>query len=514
MNSTFGPFPYIFALLLAGGSLATYLVGALVSRFALERDGRTSRSFNLAIPATKNPEALFAVSLAAAQTTLSTVFVVFLTDAGTLGLHLLYCPLAIAVGNWLMLYVYRQMDERGHLNRSSLSGLIPYFANRVTGTSAVSYALLVFIVVPLVALLALELHYGYIYLSYLGHLGHPPAFDPNVFDTRSVGLFTVFMVLLLGYVFVGGFRAVVTSDVWQYRIMSVTLTFVFLSVLGLVITRQNLNWSNLPNPPWRAVVPFYVSVTMINLFQPLCFATSWQRFRAFRDHSTDFTVAIRRATGRVAYLWVMLIFIAVGLQLASPGPVGEQLPHFLDRLIGLNSTWFALFVFPLITMAGFSGMYSSSDTCVSALLYLTESVRAWRGSAQAPDDVPLRRHYYWVMLGLFGLTFAVYEFFEYKQQDPTQIALVLFGNAVVLAPTIILLSRCDAPAEEAQARLRSVHILASLGLGGAMYWSMVYLGRADWETQLSGLAGSLIPICVLLFRERRFSGKRALAAAE
>src|SRR5438270_11552167 len=101
-----GPFPYLFALLLSFGSLLTYLVGAIVSRFGLTRDGKTAKAFNLGIPPTKDPETLFAVSLAAAQTTFSTVFVVFLTGAAGLGLHLLYCPLAFAVGNWLMLAVY------------------------------------------------------------------------------------------------------------------------------------------------------------------------------------------------------------------------------------------------------------------------------------------------------------------------------------------------------------------------------------------------------------------------
>jgi hypothetical protein len=122
-----GSFPFIFSLALSGGSLLTYLAGALVSRFLYEPRSRSTGSFNLGVPNTSNPHATFAMSLAAAQTTLSTVFVAFLTDAGSLGFHLLYCPLAFAFGNWFMLRGYKRLLQNGYIDASAWSGLLPHY---------------------------------------------------------------------------------------------------------------------------------------------------------------------------------------------------------------------------------------------------------------------------------------------------------------------------------------------------------------------------------------------------
>jgi hypothetical protein len=500
-------FPHFFALLLSGGSLLIYLIGAIVSRYMLKKEGRTAKAFTLGLPLTRNAETLFAVSLAAAQTTFSTVFVVFLTGAGTLGLHLLYCPFAFAVGNWVMLFVYKRIEDRGYIDQSSLSGLVPYLVYRLTTSRFISYCLVVLCVLPIVAVLALELHYGIPLLDHLVERAVPwiSIGGPKLL---SFVIPACFMAFMFGYVFVGGFRAVITSDVWQYRIMVSTLSLVCLSVLWLTISnRHRLTWGALGHPPARGLVGFYVGITVIDLLQPLCFATTWQRFRAFRDRSTDFTVAIRRATLKVTYLWVMLIFIGAGLQLVSPGPSNENLSEFLDRVAGLN-IWFQLFVFPLVTVAGFSGMYSSSDTCVSALLYLTETSRAWR-EPSFQGDAPLRRHYYWVMAAIFALTFGMYIFVERtktKLLDPAHIAITLFGNAVILAPTVLLLTRLDVRSKS-QMRSRSLHIGVSIVLGFVAYWLTAarvhYWATFGGSATLAGLIASSVPAYLLLLRERR-----------
>jgi hypothetical protein len=212
-----GFFPYLFALVLSGGSLLTYLVGAIVSRYGLAEDGRTARAFNLGLPPTQNPETLFAVSLAAAQTTFSTVSIAFLTGAASLGPHLLYCPFAFAAGNWFMLVIYKRIDAMGYIDGSSDSGLVPFFVYRLSGSRVISLCVAGICVLPIVAILALELYYGIPVLDHLGRRALPfisfNSPNPIYLWLFSFGLFACFMALLPGYVFVGGFRAVVTSDV-------------------------------------------------------------------------------------------------------------------------------------------------------------------------------------------------------------------------------------------------------------------------------------------------------------
>jgi hypothetical protein len=502
-------FPYWFALFLTGGSLLTYLLGALISRY-MDKGVRTSRSFNLAVPSKQNPETLFAISLAAAQTTFSTVFVVFLTDTSKLGFHLFYCPVAFAAGNWFMLWVYRQLAERGYMDGSSVSGLVPYFIYKLTNNSAISYCVLAVCIVPVIAVLGLELHYGIEFLDYLGVHALPVASEPAspgpAYSTLiSFLIFTAFMVLLLGYVFVGGFRAVVASDIWQFRIMAVTLSLTFASVaLSLISQRRNLIWANMAHTSGLDVLKFYLSVSIINLFQPLCFATTWQRLRAFRDTPIDFSVAVRRAIVNVAFLWTLLIGIGIGLRLISQPSAGKQdLAAVLNHMLGL-SPWFKFFVFPLMTMAGFSGMFSSSDTCISALLYLTEAGRAWR-EPHAVGDRALRKHYDWIMALIFVMTLAIYIFTRNTRGDPTDISLALFSNVIVLAPTVLLLTRLKANAAS-RSRARSLHILASLMIGVATYWTMVAHGALAWAGA-GGLVGSALPCLELLRKENSIKGE-------
>lgn len=530
-----GFFPYLFALVLSGGSLLTYLVGAVVSRYGLAEDGRTAKAFNLSLPQTQNPETLFAVSLAAAQTTFSTVFVAFLTGAASLGLHLLYCPFAFAVGNWFMLVVYKRIDAMGYIDGSSISGLIPFFVYRLSGSRFISLCVAAICVLPIVAILALELYYGIPALDHLGQRAFPfISFNdlrPIYAKLFSLGLFACFMTLLLGYVFVGGFRAVVTSDVWQYRIMATTLFLILLSLLAKVLgARHTLSWDTLWTfkQPHRNLVAFYAWVTIVDFFSPLCFATTWQRFRAFRDRSTDFSVAVRRAIVMVVCLWLMLIFIGIGLQLVSPAPqqavspapqepVTQLLPDLLDRVGGINVVWFPLFVFPLAVVAGFSGMYSSSDTCVSALLYLTETNRSWYPPMRQ-GDAPLRRHYYWVMAAIFSFTFLVYLLYRLVPTglSPVGIALSVFGNTVVLAPTILLLTKMKACSSERDSRIRSAYIGTSVVLGFLTYWLFWLYGlfTKDYPVPavVAGLIAAAVPAYLLLSRERRATALERIEA--
>src|SRR5215469_16409152 len=157
LTNSGGVFPYLLALLLAAGSLVLYLAGAVVSRFTLTESGKTVRSFNLGIPRTKSPEQLFAISLVAAQTTLSTVFVLFWTTASQLGFHLLFCPFAFALGITIMFYVFKRAQDHGYLNDSLASGLIPYFGYRFTSSKLVSWILAIGCTLPILAILALEL---------------------------------------------------------------------------------------------------------------------------------------------------------------------------------------------------------------------------------------------------------------------------------------------------------------------------------------------------------------------
>ena len=503
--------PCLVALGLSFGSLLIYLAGALVSRFTSDENLRSRKWFNLAIPSGQNREELFAISIVSAQTTLSTVFIFFLTSAGNLGPHLLFCPATFALGLYLMFFVYKRVAALGHLDQSVASGVIPYLGQRMTNSRVVGGLLLIASILPLAAIVVLELVYGIPILLYL--LKH--AFSASI--GRSPGAmfiaFAVFMVLLLGYVFIGGFRAVLASDVWQYRTMQASLLLILCGCALLAFQRRHdLHWASFHLIGGRSLVSFYLSVAFINLFAPLCLATTWQRFRAFRECSADFDMSMKSATRKAVYLWVMLISIGVLLQAiigvdTSKGVSFEQL---LNGILGQNN-WFAWGVLPLITVAAFSGMYSNSDTCVSALIYLVESGRS-RKEISLPEDSSLQR--YSAMLGIFALIALMYPIVTsaIRSQGLMTLALAVFGNAIVIAPTVILFTRLG-PLEVPLPSSRGSYIIGSILSGVGTYWVCFFLGLRNAGTVV-GLLVSAVPAFMLLRRERRMKEKRPLMSIQ
>jgi Na+/proline symporter len=490
--------PFLFALGLAVGSLITYLAGALVSRFLFEAGPRTVSTFNLGIPKTADARSTFAMSLAAAQTTLSTVCVAFLTDAGYLGFHLLYCPIAFAVGNWIMVRVYERLVERQYVDKSVWSGLLPHFFYLFTRDRRVAGLIGLVCIISLLAMLALELLFGIEIIDYLGQYSlFPTASDA---DARSLlfVLFVLFIVMLFSYVFVGGFRAVITSDIWQCRIMLMAFTVVLFVVLVHISQMPGrLHWSRLLGTGHN-LTSFYLSITIINLFEPLSIATTWQRFRAFNLSPRDLRTAVRKGTIMVVYMWITLITIGIGATLISDIPLTSgQILSFLGGLLRLGPV-FQYVVFPLLVVACLSGMYSSSDTCVSSLMYLSESFTTQRSSTR--DDAPLKRQYYWIMAILVIATFAMYIWVSRASVVPVRFALSLFGNVVAVAPSLLVLTLLGASDTASTHRKRSIAVVTSIVLWFLTYWtSKLYIAMPDSQWNLlAALLLSSVP-CVILY---------------
>src|SRR5690349_25151420 len=92
-------FSYWLALLLSIGSLCFYLLGAVWWRLTCNPSGDIRFDFNLAVPEFADKEKLFAIALVSAGTSLSTVFLFFLSAGTLFGAWLLLCPLFFAGGN-------------------------------------------------------------------------------------------------------------------------------------------------------------------------------------------------------------------------------------------------------------------------------------------------------------------------------------------------------------------------------------------------------------------------------
>jgi hypothetical protein len=170
--------------------------------------------------------------------------------------------------------------------------------------------------------------------------------------------------------------------------------------------------------------------------------------------------------------------------------------------------WFRFVVFPMLTLAAFSGMFSSADTCVSALLYLTE----WNRSAKRFQSVDAARtHLRWAMALIFAAVVLVYPIVRRaaaRIDGLTMVASTIFSTAVILAPTILLLPVLKPAVTASQGRARRSHIVMSIVLGSVTHWLLMTVRVAEVAglkpfALTGGLAVALVPAYRLLRSERR-----------
>lgn len=512
---------YVVALILSVGALVFYFFIAIRLSRAARPAADQEADFNLGVPDSGGPDRLFAITLVAAGTSLSTVFVFFLTAGSFYGWWLLLCPLLFAAGNGVTYLVYKKVEARGYFNEGPVgplggSGLLPFLGQRLSGRTSVGWALMLLSMINLLAVFVLELIVGVEVISYL--VTH--ALAVQVSSLAEFLLFAVSIGLMLGYVFVGGFRAVVASDVWQMKAMAWAVAIALVSCTALAFSDPTSAWQMgrfASQMDQTTLLTFVLNIFLGNLLIPLSQEATWQRFRAFRGSGAE---ALRRgmtsALWRSVALWGGLIVLAF-LLLTAPASTAVNLGSMsavLDYIRGRSGLWFPFVVFPLLAAAALSAMYSTADTCVSCLLYIS-GYRRYAGAGGTSGNPGLGWRYYLVMGLIFVVSLLVY-FVVRLWLHPTILQLIfsVFSNLVVVAPSVLsmaLLPPC-APGENSG---RAPSLLFSLIVGSVVFWGCIIASFIQgsaylWLSQMAltiGLIAAVMPLLPLWLRAFRAKGK-------
>jgi Na+/proline symporter len=490
--------PYLVAALGVSVALATYFAGAIWSRLAANRHP-SPLEFNLGLPLYRDVNELFAISLVAAATSGSTVIAFFLTGTAVYGPVLFLCALFFVCGLYLLLRAFEAAaipDPDDDLNVGF--GLLPFLTYRFTRSATLAAVVAGLSTVTLVAVLTLELSVGMDLMKHL--VAH--AFGTTVREPYGFLTVCLFVALLLGYVFVGGFKAVIASDVWQMK----TIQW---AVIALVIGAVwYISGSHGPQTaaPFTLAAPgltraFFLNIVLGNLFVPLALQSSWQRFEAFsRDRAFSAPRAMALASAKLAGVWTALVAVGFCLQrFPRPNEPFSRLSALgwsLDRLVLTGNTWISFFVFPLIMVAAFSAIFSTSDTCVSSILYLVEYRRVIRGTL----PTRLARRHYVAMAVIFLFALLVYQAVD--SDHFVAFIFVAYSSLIVLAPTVIAVA-LSARRGRADVGRRARLIGTSLVAGAVCYWvpALAALAvKSEWLSQFSlvfGLIASAAPVLFL-----------------
>lgn len=508
------------AVILSVGALVFYVGNASLIHWRFAKSRNAFFDFNLGLPKFEKLENLFAISLVAAGTSLSTVFVFFLTAGSLYGFWLLLCPLFFALGNWIMFLVYQRTRRNGYFdegraNTSGVTGLIPYLGQKLTGRKYVAWLLLLLSIVNLISVLVLELIVG---VSVLGYLSNH-AFGIPLSSAGEFGIFFLSVSLMLAYVFLGGFRAVVTSDIWQLRLMCFAVIVAIGSVLAYDVAGHlgdfhPQSWIKSPAP--IILWTFILNIILGNIFIPMSQESSWQRFRAFGEESKfDVKRAVTKSVINSIVLWSGLILLAFGLESGLPNEKLASLtsmPAVLETIRVFGGNWFSILVFPLMTMAALFAMYSTADTCVSAIFYLIGYSRYSSNATTAENNsASLPTSYYISMIAILFICLSTYAIVR-VWFTPTILQLIfsVFSNLVVVSPTVITTTML-APAPLMGTSRRGTFVAISLVFGTVTFWicavSGFVLGQQFlWLNQLAlafGLIAAIVPVLPLWLKKQR-----------
>jgi hypothetical protein len=218
-------------------------------------------------------------------------------------------------------------------------------------------------------------------------------------------------------------------------------------------------------------------VFFVNLVLPVGLISSWQRFRAFDLAAIDIRPALLSGLKRIVSLWVGLIAVALCFAVFGVG-VGDKLSTLFDAL-QLRGEWWRFFIFPILTVAALSAMYSCSDTCVSALLYLIEYSASEKLEKQSEGRLPIR--YYWAMALIFVATLASYWLLRSHYQDISRsplftIATAVYASVCVIAPILLLTAVLPPVTSHPEKARRSHYVGMCLIVGSVTFWGCTILG--------------------------------------
>ena len=209
--------------------------------------------------------------------------------------------------------------------------------------------------------LFLELYFGSVILS---------MFFPDE-SIYKAGSFFMLGLLVICYVYFGGFTAIVKTDKWQIGLLllaSAALLYFSLSVPNYGAAAESTSLFSKLFGHQESGVPlltFLVWVIALNIL--LCFIdiSTWQRMNA--------VVSIDAATkGLIKGLWKLAIVFCVPMMaivlLGAKGYSFSTIPEFLNIIFN-HSGKLSVIIFPIVVVGFSAALFSTADTILISAIY-------------------------------------------------------------------------------------------------------------------------------------------------
>lgn len=296
----------------------------------------------------------FSGTFAASNFSLAITLLYLMTNASVFGWFLVISPLTYLLGHYFFVGLVRKcnLDLK---NCRTLSDLVyrvypsRSIAILITLMTASSYIMLVF----------LELYIGSVLFS---------IFLPQgiLYQTCS---FLILGIIVLSYVKIGGFAAIVQTDKIQLILMlgAITAVFVFSIICPAndnTVKQILINTTKYTSEGWFILL-FSVWLTFINSIHAFGMVSNWQRLASSKDHDVSWRGLINSSWKVIFLLSATIIgFVVLNAKNYQINNLLEFL--YLVRDTGGISTFI---LFPVLIVGFASMVFSSADVALIAIGY-------------------------------------------------------------------------------------------------------------------------------------------------
>ncbi len=408
-------------------------------------------------------------STAAAGVSLATVILALVNLAPWVGIGLLV-TVASYVAGFILLYLCVPTILRANPANETIQA----FLGKAYGSGRVKQVAVLFSFIGYVSIFSMELLVGVTVL------------EPFMGDNVLIISF-LYLLFILAYSCLGGFRAIVATEQWQIRFVVVAV-LAMLAAIPMVAANSaaSIDYSAIADKvltTWGAPLTFTIGIIFMNLPAAISDSGSWQRLCATRSEE-DAKQGIRKAIPLFIMIWGVLIlgacFVAqTAISTGAFDPAKSSLMTFIVSTLAASGPLHLVVLF--VFMLGlFAAMITTADSLllVAAQMFAVDVMRL--PSANVSDSAKIGKARL-VLVLIAVLSFALFALFRFIKFDVVQLIFSIYGANLALFPSVVaalfLSKRLD---------LRHSAVAATLSIfaGFAAAWASAIYGKVsgtmDW----------------------------------
>ena len=368
---------------------------------------------------------------------------------------------------------------------------IQAYLGKIYKSPSVKYIALFFSLIGYISIFSMELLVGVTVLQpFLGE--------------KVLAFAIVYLIFIISYSLMSGYRAVIATDRWQLRFIIIGLIALF--SLAIIHTQQapDINVAMILSSiakSWIPVWSFIIGIIVMNLPAPISDAGTWQRLCSTKDICSA-KKGLLQIAPFFAVLWAFLVLFACYYWrvAATQGfdATQEPLINYIMEVFTNSGHFFTLLLF-LFVLGLFSAMISTADSLliVAGQLFAIDIMKLNPMSVK-PQPVMQKARISMAMIAI--LSFIVFTVLHFLQFDVVQLVFAIYGAQLAMFPAVffsLFFARKISLPRARHAAGASILVGFFGGWGSAIYGK--FSGASNWlyNAPVTALASGMVIFIIL-----------------